>query len=237
MTATIRESEASRRRVGLYGGSFNPVHFGHLRTAIEVLEQAELAEVWLVPVHVPPHKENEALAPGAARLRMLELAVQGNPNLRACDLELGRAGPSYTIDTVRLVKDQHPELDLSLILGFDAFREIHTWKEYEQLFAACDLLVTSRPPYEVRAGEDFVHFGKLPIAVTRSFCYDEHLRCYAHDSGHRLRFVPVTAIDISASRVREAAQSGRSIAFLTPDSVAQHISREGLYLRPPSSTS
>jgi nicotinate-nucleotide adenylyltransferase len=220
------------RKIGLYGGSFNPVHFGHLRTAVEVREQAGLDEVWLTPVHVPPHKGSEGLADGKARLRMVEIAIAGVPGLAACDVEIARPGPSYTIDTVRLLKERHPDVDLSLMLGFDAFREIHTWKDYEQLFAECDLLVTSRPPHEVRTGDDMTHFGKLPIAVTRGFCYDEHLRCYVHDSGHRLRFLPVTALDISASAIRERITAGRSAAFLTPESVVDFIGRERLYRSP-----
>lgn len=230
MAATTSEPTGGRRRIGLYGGSFNPVHLGHLRSATEVREYAKLGEVWLVPVHVPPHKSSEDLAPAAARLRMLELAVQGHAGLRASSVEIDRPGPSYTIETVRLVKEQEPEAEISLVLGFDAFRDIYTWKDYEHLFAECDLLVTSRPPHEVRTGDDVTHFSKLPIAVTRSFCYDEHLRCYAHDSGHRLRFVPVTALDISASQIRELLSQRRSIDFLTPEPVVEHLLREGLYL-------
>jgi nicotinate-nucleotide adenylyltransferase len=233
MAATV-DAPAARRRIGIYGGSFNPVHFGHLRTAVEVREGARLAEVWLVPVHVPPHKQSEGLADGASRLRMVELAVERVPSLRASDVEIARPGPSFTIDTVRILKERHPDVDLSLVVGFDAFREIYTWKDYEQLFAECDLLVTSRPPHEVRAGEDMAHFGKLPIAVTRGFCYDEHLRCYVHNSGHRLQFLPVTALDISASRIRERIGAGGSVAFLTPDPVVDLIRRERLYGSPAS---
>jgi nicotinate-nucleotide adenylyltransferase len=232
MAAIDGDVSAERRRIGLYGGSFNPVHFGHLRTAVEVRERAGLAEVWLVPVHVPPHKGADGLAGGDARLRMVELGIANVAALRASDVEIARPGPSFTIDTVRILKERHPDVDFALILGFDAFREIHTWKDYERLFAECDLLVTSRPPYEVRAGEDMVHFGKLPIAVTRGFCYDEHLRCYAHDSGHRLQFVPVTALDISASLIRDQIAAGRSVTFLTPEPVVDYIVRERLYRSP-----
>lgn len=223
------DETARRRRIGLYGGSFNPVHYGHLRAAVEVHERAGLAEVWLVPVHVPPHKDGADLEEATERLRLIELAVAKSPQLRACDVEVTRPGPSYTIDTLDLLRERHPDVDFVLILGFDAFREIHTWKDYERLFASCDLLVTSRPPHEVRTGDDIAHFGKLPIAVTRGFCYDNHVRCYLHNSGHRLEFVPVTALDISASRIREHIAAGRSVAFLTPDEVVEHIDREQLF--------
>jgi nicotinate-nucleotide adenylyltransferase len=221
-----------RRRIGLYGGSFNPVHNGHLRTAVEVREHAGLDEVWLIPVHVPPHKDGAGLADAAARFRMLELAVAKTPSLRACDIELTRPGPSFTIDTLDLLREQHSDVDFALVLGFDAFREIHTWKEYERLFASCDLVVTSRPPHVVRTGDDITHFGKLPIAVTRGFCYDDHVRCYLHNSGHRLEFVPVTALDISASFIRDQIAAGRSVVFLTPDEVVDYIDREQLFRSP-----
>jgi len=230
---TARSAEApARQRVGLYGGSFNPIHFGHLRTAVEVREAAGLAEVWLVPVHVPPHKPGEGLADGKARLRMVELAIAHEPGLRACDVELARSGPSFTIDTVRILKRRHPDVDFTLIVGFDAFREIHTWKDFEQLFTECDLLITSRPPDAVCDGDDRAYFERSPIAVTRAFCYDQHIRCYSHESGRRLRFLAVTALDISASFLRERIAAGASLSFLTPEPVAEFIARERLYRTP-----
>jgi nicotinate-nucleotide adenylyltransferase len=227
--ATTGGDQTTRRRIGLFGGSFNPVHNGHLRTAVEVHERAGLAEVWLVPVHVPPHKDGAGLAAAAARFRMIELAVTKTPELRPCDVEIARPGPSFTIDTLDLLRERHPDIDFALVLGFDAFREIHTWKDYERLFATCDLLVTSRPPHEVRTGDDIAHFGKLPIAVTRGFWYDDHVRCYVHNSGHRLEFIPVTALDISASRIRQQIAAGHSLVFLTPDEVVDYIDREQLF--------
>src|SRR5262245_34483013 len=232
MTARSADAPAARRRIGLYGGSFNPIHFGHLRTAVEVREAADLAEVWLVPVHVPAHKQGGGLADGSARLRMVELAIASAPELRASDVELERSGPSFTIDPVRVLKKRHPDVDFSLIVGFDAFREIHTWKDFEQLFGECDLLVTSRPPDAVRDADVRAHFDRLPIAVTSAFCYDEHIKCYAHESGHRLRFLAVTALGISASCLRERIAAGGSLAFLTPEPVVDFIARKRLYRTP-----
>jgi nicotinate-nucleotide adenylyltransferase len=227
--ASGADHAVGRRRVGLYGGSFNPIHIGHLRTAVEVREGADLAEVWLVPVHVPAHKEGQGLADGRQRLRMIELGIAGLPGLRACDVELTRPGPSFTIDTVRILKQRHPEVDFTLVVGFDAFREIHTWKDYARLFGECDLLVTSRPPDELHRSEDGGRVDALPIAVTEAFCYDEQLRCYTHASGHRLKFLQVTALDISASVIRERIAAGGSVAFLTPEPVVDFIVRQRLY--------
>jgi len=222
---------ATEKRIGLLGGSFNPIHLGHLRSAVEVRSRADLASVWLVPARLPPHKDAGDIAPAEDRLRMVELAVAGVPELRAEPIELERPGPSYTVHTVRALRERHGA-SFALILGFEAFREIHTWHEYEALFAECDLIVTSRPPDVVVAGENATLFGRLPIAVSRTFCYDANIGCYAHGSGRRLEFLPVTALDISASAVRAERAAGRTLRFLVPDAVDAYITERGLYRSP-----
>lgn len=218
-----------RRRIGIYGGSFNPVHHGHLRAAVEVRERLGLTEVWLVPAREPPHKEAGAVAPGAARLHMIERAIAGVRGLAASNIELERPGPSYTIDTLRELQRRHPRASFGLVLGFDTFAEIDTWKDSEALLGACDFFVTTRPPDVVGAGENPSLFGRLPIAVRQAFWYQPSSRCYLHKSGRRLEFVPVTALDISASRIRADVAAGRSIDFLTPPEVAALIRAERLY--------
>ncbi len=219
-------------RVGLYGGSFNPIHLGHLRTAVEVRAGAELDAVWLVPAHQPPHKAASGIAPAADRLAMLEVAIERVPGLRAEPIELERSGPSYTIDTLRLLRERHPGVDFALILGFDAFLELHTWHQYETLVAECDFIVTTRPPHPVSRGANPGQLEKLPIAVTKGFWYDERVGRYTHDSGHRLEFLPVTQLDISASALRADVARGTSIRFLVPDSVHSYILEHGLYRAP-----
>lgn len=218
-------------RVGLYGGSFNPIHVGHLRTAIEVRAAANLDAVWLVPAHQPPHKDPADIAPASDRLAMVEAAVDGVDELRVEPIELERDGPSYTIDTLRLLRERHPGNEFSLILGFDAFRELHTWSRYEELVAECDLIVTTRPPDPVSHGANPAQLEKLPIAVTRGFWYDERVGCYTHDSGRRMEFLPVTQLDISASALRADVARGSSIRFLVPDAVYAYIRTHRLYLK------
>ncbi|HYC21519.1 MAG TPA: nicotinate (nicotinamide) nucleotide adenylyltransferase [Candidatus Bathyarchaeia archaeon] len=227
-------------RVGLYGGSFNPVHYGHLRAVEEVREAAALDQVWLVPASAPPHKDPEEIAPAAARLRMLELALDdrlalGPPGaLRVESIELQRPGPSFTFDTVRALKALHPETEFALILGLDSFREIHTWHEHAALLTECDLIVTSRPPDRVpESSSQALGACRLPIAVTIDFCYQEHAKCFIHRSGRRLDFLNVTQIDISASRIRALVRDGRSIRFLTPDAVVSSIQEQRLYRAAP----
>ena len=216
-------------RVGLYGGSFNPIHLGHLRTAVEVRTAAQLDEVWLMPAHHPPHKDADEIAPASDRLAMVEASIVNAAGLRAEPIELERSGPSYSIDTLRLLKERHPTTKFSLILGFDAFRELHTWHEYRRLVNECDFIVTTRPPQTVTQGENPELFAELPIAVTDGFCYDSSVVCYVNESGHRLEFVPVTQLEISASQLRADVARGSSIRFLVPGTVEDYILERGLY--------
>jgi nicotinate-nucleotide adenylyltransferase len=182
-----------------------------------------------VPAHQPPHKELHDVAPAADRLRMLELALDATPGMRIEPIELERSGPSYTIDTLHLLAARHPERRFALVLGLDAFRELHTWHRFTELPAACDLVVTSRPPEAVEAGPDALAHATDSIAVREAFRYVPDIRSFRHSSGNRLEFVPVTAIDISASAIRAAVAAGRSIRFLTPEPVVAYIRARGLY--------
>jgi nicotinate-nucleotide adenylyltransferase len=155
-------------------------------------------------------------------MRMVELAL-------AEPIELERSGPSYTIETLELLQQRHPEQAFALIVGLDAFRELHTWHRHEDIPARCDLVVTSRPPDVVDPGPGALERATDAIAVRQAFWYESRIGCFRHRSGHRLDFVPVTALDISASAVRAAVAAGRSNRFLTPDAVIAHIASRGLY--------
>lgn len=217
------------RSIGLQGGSFDPVHFGHLRAAEEAREALGLDEVWLLLARTPPHKRADEVGDAVHRRRMLELALRGASGLRIETCELERTGPSYTIDTVHELAARHPDARFSLILGIDAFREIASWHRHEDLLAACDLIVTSRPPDALSPGPEALERSGLPIAVARAFWYDASHRCFRHSSGRRLDLVPVTGLDISSSRLRELVRSGRSIRFLTDPDVVAYVAAHGLY--------
>jgi nicotinate-nucleotide adenylyltransferase len=209
------------RRIGLFGGTFDPVHLAHLRTALEVREALALDCVELVLAATPPHKATGTQAPVTHRRRMLELAIAGDPQLAANFAELEREGPSYSIDTVRVVQAREPDAALTFILGADAFALIATWKDYATLLTLCDFCVISRPgSLEC----------KLPIAVENAFCYEQNRGVYVHRSGRALRFLPVTALMISASDIRRRCADGGSIRYLVPDAVADYIAAHGLYL-------
>ena len=132
-------------RIGVLGGTFNPIHLGHLRAAEEVAEALALDRVLLVPSAQPPHKAGgDALAPGAMRLAWVEAACAGNPRLSACDVEIARGGASYTVDTLRALAEEHAGRPV-FIIGSDAFAELGTWREPKQLFALADFAVMARP--------------------------------------------------------------------------------------------
>jgi len=213
------------RSIGILGGTFNPIHLGHLRAAEEVREEQRLDEIWLVPAALPPHKEPTALVPAAHRLRMVELAVRGVPGFRVSPLELERSGPSYTIDTLQAVREQvGSETRLVFALGSDAFAELHTWKRYREIFQMCDVVVVTRPPMPASLDPE-----QIPLAARGAFWYDSSSESFRHESGHVLSLQRITGLDISAESIRARVAAHRSIRFLVPSDVESYIVEHGLY--------
>jgi nicotinate-nucleotide adenylyltransferase len=222
------------RAVAIFGGTFNPIHLGHLRAAEEVREAAGLDEVRFVPAALPPHKDptTAALAPAAERLRMVELAIAGAPGFRAWPVEVERAGTSYSIDTIRALRAEVPaDTRVVFMMGWDAFADVHTWKDFEVIFELCDVLVFTRPP-DVRPADE----RTLPVAARQAFRYDPDIGAFRHTSGHRLTMHQVTSFAISATDVRRRLGAGHSIRFLVPETVEAYIRRRGLYGTRPSAS-
>lgn len=208
------------QRIGLFGGTFNPVHLAHLRAAEEVRESRALDRIEFVLSAVPPHKHGAALASVADRRRILELALARHPAFAVNASEIERAGRSYAIDTIRACQATAPDARFTFIVGADAFAEIESWKDFGAIFACCDVCVLSRPG---------AHAAGPPIAIADAFCYDSERRVYAHQSGFTLAFLPITALMISASDIRERCASGRSIRYLVSPAVEAYIHEHGLY--------
>ncbi|MGH7895264.1 MAG: nicotinate-nucleotide adenylyltransferase [Candidatus Binatia bacterium] len=211
--------------IGILGGTFDPVHLAHLRVAEELFEAERLDELRFVPCAVPPHKARADVADAAHRLRMVELAIAGRPAFRAWDVELGRAGPSYSVDTLRALRGEvGADGRIVFALGRDAFEELHTWKEYATIFDLCDVVVLTRPPHVTPlASTDF------PVATREAFGYDPPSAAFRHVSGHRVTLLRVTHLDISATDVRARVRTGRSIRYLVPDPVSAYVQAHGLY--------
>lgn len=214
-------------RIGVFGGTFDPIHVAHLRCAEEAREQLGLDRILFVPAADPPHKTGRRIAAAHHRLAMVKLAAAGNPRFRVSTVEIDRHGPSYTVDTLRSLRLRlAPTTRLVLLLGLDAFRELDTWKDYRRLFTLADLAVWTRPPGAVRATRTL-----LPVAARREFCYANDKRTLIHQTGTRIQFLTVTALDISASDIRRRFQRGQSVRYLLPPAVERYATREGLYRR------
>jgi nicotinate-nucleotide adenylyltransferase len=212
-------------RIGIFGGSFNPIHLGHLRAAEEVREAQGLGEVRFVPAALPPHKDLAGLAPAADRLRMVQLATRGIPAFRVSDIEIRRAGASYSIDTLRAIGGELGAAGrMVLMLGFDAFRDLRTWKEGSAIFELTDVVVVTRPPWPNRLAAD-----EIPVAAREAFWYDSASESFRHRSGHVLTLQSITALDISGAAIRARLAAGRSVRFLVPPAVEAYIAERGLY--------
>jgi nicotinate-nucleotide adenylyltransferase len=212
-------------RLGLFGGTFNPIHLGHLRAAVEVREAFDLDRLLLIPSAQPPHKVADHVANAEDRLEMVRLAIQGEPSLEASDVELARPGLSYTIETLGYFQDRFgPESDVRFIVGQDAFSEITTWKSYLSLFVAAHFIVMTRPGSKLHSLEDFIH-----TQISAEYQYDPSSNLYSHPRWRTIFCLNITHLDISATQIREYIRQGRSIRFLVPDAVQGFISNKGLY--------
>jgi nicotinate-nucleotide adenylyltransferase len=211
-------------RIGIFGGTFNPIHLGHLRSAEEVREQQQLDRVLFVPSAQPPHKREDGLAPAVHRLAMVKLAIAGNRSFRVSTIEVERRGRSYSVDTLRALRERLPGAQFAFIIGVDAYREIATWKDYESIFTLCDIIVTSRPPVVAASTR-----AALPVAVRRQFCYRISTRELEHRTGNRIIFQRISDLDISASAIRQRLSRHLSIRYLVPSAVERYIAQHGLY--------
>jgi nicotinate-nucleotide adenylyltransferase len=218
-----RDSE-KKRTIGLFGGTFNPVHWGHLRSAEEIREAFHLMQVIFIPVHVPPHKKSSVIA-AAHRFAMVKRAIRGNSFFRVSDLELKRPGRSYSIDTIRHFHGlAGGEQKLFFIMGKDAFREISTWKDYPAFFSACNFIVMDRPGAPGVQPQQI-----LPPDIVNEFTYHGTQRCFVHTSGCRIHWCSVTQLDISSTSIRTHIRQGKSIRYLVPPAVASYIAEQHLY--------
>ncbi|HUG42473.1 MAG TPA: nicotinate-nucleotide adenylyltransferase [Longimicrobiales bacterium] len=201
MTAT-----AERPRLGVFGGTFDPPHVGHLVVAQEVLHRLALDRLLVVPAAVPPHKRDQPVTGGAVRLAMARAAMAALDRVEVSDLELRRDGPSYTVDTLRALRADHPDAELFLVLGADQVRELDTWHEADELRRLATLVVFRR------AGQD----PDPPGAVA---------------TGELLE-IEVPRLDISSTEIRRRVGAGEPVRFLVPEAALEVIEREGLYREP-----
>jgi len=193
-------------RTGLFGGTFDPVHFGHLMAAEAAREAADLAEVWFVPVRVPPHKPPPE-ASVRQRLDMLELAIRGVPHFRVEPIELNRPGPSYTIDTIEALARRYPDRSFWLIVGSDMANDLPGWHRAEELARRVRFIALERPGEPVREK-----------ALPETF-------------RDRLMRAPMPPVGIASAEIRRRVREGCSIRFYVPEPVREYITGNGLYAK------
>lgn len=212
-------------RVGLFGGTFNPVHWGHLKTADEIRRIFDLTRVIFIPTNISPHKESEDVVPAQHRLKMLDLAVEDNPYFFTSDVELKRHERSYSIETLTyFTQTLEKDLDLFFILGMDAFLEINTWKNYQGLFSLCNFIVMTRPGYEVKG----IH-NVIPSQLMNDFTYMPDEKRFVHRSRLSIYFTEVTPIDISSCSIRALMKNNLSINTMLPEKVKYYIEEHKFY--------
>lgn len=199
-------------RLGIFGGSFDPVHFGHLLLAECCREQQRLDEVWFLPAAAPPHKLGAILAPAKARMEMLELATSGNEAFRVSSLEIDRGGVSYTVETLRTISALQPQAELFLLMGADSLRDLPTWREPAEILALAIPIVVRR------AGSPAPNFVPLTNLVSST-------RLAIIESSQ----VEMPLTELSSSELRQRAADGRSLRYRTPRGVEKYIETQRLY--------
>ena len=221
------------KRIGIFGGTFNPIHLGHLRAAEEVREQLSLARVLLVPSAQPPHKSGSAadpMAPAAERLLWAHAAVADHPDIEVSDLEVERGGSSYTIDTVRALAAKSAPEPPVFVIGCDAFALLSTWREPETLLSLANFAVMTRPPVSRVSLEEW-----LPDCARDTFEVEPSGRTAHHrEAGTWIRAVEIRALDISSSDVRERIRKGLSVRYLVPEAVREAVLEGSVYAEPPA---
>lgn len=204
--------------IGVYGGTFDPVHFAHLRTALEVAEIFALEQLRLIPCRIPAHRD-EPEVDAEMRLEMLQIATADVPEFIVDRRELERSGPSFMVDTLSSLRVEHPHTGLILFIGTDAFAGLQKWHQWQRLFEYAHVVVMTRPGF---AMQDSSLFLRQRLS--------EDANELMQQLGGRLFFQTVTALDISASRIRALLRQGRDPKFLLPDAVLRYIRQHNLYL-------
>jgi nicotinate-nucleotide adenylyltransferase len=213
-------------RMGLFGGTFDPIHLGHLRAAREVLERCRLDRILFVPSFIPPHKERKGMAPARDRLRMVELACAGEPRFAASSIEVDAGGKSYSVLTLERIRGLYPGARVFFILGIDAFLEIGTWREHERVLDESLFIVMTRPGARLEDAAAVV--GESLRSRIRAIIEGENVdEVLAGD--HRIFLLPIRALDVSSTEVRRQVRAGETLAGLVPDAVGNYIRSRGLY--------
>ncbi len=197
-------------RLGIYGGTFDPIHYGHLVLAEQCREQCQLDEVWFVPAAQPPHKLDAAISSAKARCEMIEFAIAGHPQFKLSRIELERTGPSFTVTTLEQLRAEDASRELFLLIGADSLTDLPQWREPQRIQELATVVAVNR--------------GDRPLP-DRSLLAQQ----LGPAQAARLRFVEMPGLDLSAGDIRQRRAEGRSIRYLVPRSVEAYIAGHQLY--------
>jgi len=218
-------SEIKRRAVelGILGGTFNPIHFGHLRAAEEIRERFCLDKVLFIPSNIPPHRPLAGIVPFSHRYQMVKLAIGDNPYFIVSDVEGKRPGKSYTVDTLKVLHNQYKNSAFYFIIGLDAFLAINTWKKPRELFNLAHFVVIPRKNLDKK---QILHalktiYPHLDLEIQQDVIQIPH--------GKNIFFCPISSLNISATQIRKLVNANKSIRYLVPRAVEDYIYQNGFY--------
>lgn len=202
-------------RIGIFGGTFDPVHYGHLLLAEYSLEQCRLDQIWFLPAAVPPHKQDRELTAAEHRVQMLQLALGGHECMQVSTMEFERGGVSYTLDTLEAIHRQHPDVELFLLMGADSLHELPSWREPDRICQLATLAVVQRPdvPYP-------------DLSVLRGIVEPDRSERFKES------VVQMPLIQLSSTEIRRRVSAGQSIRYQTPRAVEKYIETQRLYTTP-----
>lgn len=198
------------KKIGILGGTYNPIHIGHLLLAEAAMNDAGLEQVWFIPAGKSYMKQEAAVLPAMERYHMVQLAVQGNPRLRCLDAEVCREGNTYSYETMEQLRESYPDVEFSFLLGADCLFTIENWKCPERIFASCSILAA------VREGADITAMEQKQAELVKRF-------------GAQITLLPFRHMEISSTEIRQMIMAGKSIRYLVPELVNGYITDRGFY--------
>jgi nicotinate-nucleotide adenylyltransferase len=216
----------NRERIGLFGGTFNPIHFGHLRAAELVYDRMILDKILFIPSFIPPHKENRDVVSPRHRMEMIKLTLSAHPFFMPSAIEIEAGGTSYSIQTLTKIRKIYSRADLYFILGIDAFLEIETWKDYKRVLEQCRFIIISRPDYILKEALDVLNGAfadkMLEISDKRKVSQQEILSA-------DMLLLKIPSLPISSTDIRMRLRKGKSIKGLVTEDVEDYIHKNHLY--------
>lgn len=227
MKGSFERGDGRKERIGLFGGTFNPIHSGHLKAAQAAQRSCVLQKVLFIPSFIPPHKETSSVVSAAHRLKMVSMAIRGYPGFSASSIEIEARGKSYSILTLEKIKKIYPRAFFYFILGIDAFLEIETWKEYERVLDQCDFIVISRKGHSLEEAKHVLGVSYreriVDLSETGSIGADQNDK-------RNIYLLTFDALDVSSTAIRERLGKGLGIEGMVPHQVGEYIQKNKLYL-------